>query len=162
ITFTVVQLLQSGLLNDWSERRVDPLYAARIARLRTRLTEAGTAALVVVLGSSRSDGGVIGAALENRIASQSRRPVIAFNLASGGCGPVMELVALRRLLRDGVRPAVMLVEVFPALLADSDDGAIEGRWLHHEEFPADDLARVGAAIRLPMDPSRLIWIRTLL
>ena len=117
LTLRLVQVLYSPLLVDWDQKTIDPLYADRIAHLRARVSTAGDAPIVTVLGSSKAARGILGAPLESHLAAASGRQTVAFNFACGGCGPVMETVVLQRLLRDGVHPALVLIEVFPALLA---------------------------------------------
>src|SRR5262249_33484984 len=46
---------------------------------------------------------------------------LLFNFALGGSGPLKELVCLRRLLREGVRPRLVCVELAPPLLARGND-----------------------------------------
>ena len=157
-TFVAAQLAYSPLLQDWNHQVVDSLYAARIAQLRMRLTDAGDAPLVISLGSSRIDQGVIGAALEARVERRIGRPVVAFNFACSGCGPVMQLVLLSRLLHDGIRPALVLVEVFPALLADGNEGPIEGRWLRSEQLSTEEHARI-VSLGIRDDAATPIWMR---
>src|SRR5262249_41752678 len=104
LTFGVVQVAYSPLIVEWDQKAIDPLYAERIARLQARLSTAGNAPLVIVLGSSRAAVGIVGAPLEAHLAAPGGRRPVAFNFACGGCGPVMETITLQRLLRDGIRP----------------------------------------------------------
>ena len=71
--------------------------------------------LVAVLGSSRT---ALGVKLANSLKPDSAddRSPIVFNLAVMGAGPVNELVCLRRLLAEGIRPERVLLEIHPLLL----------------------------------------------
>jgi hypothetical protein len=95
-------------------------YAQKIKRLRHRTEDGPTRPLtVVMLGSSRTVFGVKAGRLEKPLEEATGRPVVAFNFGMYGSGPVMNLVTLRRLLADGVRPDLVLIEVLPPLLCDS-------------------------------------------
>jgi hypothetical protein len=63
---------------------------------------------VIALGSSRVAMGL-------RAEATAHRPdaPLLFNFGLIGGGPIMELVCLRRLLADGIRPDLVLVEVWP-------------------------------------------------
>jgi hypothetical protein len=103
----------------------DPEYGKRVARLNARVSEHPDRPLVVVLGSSRAAMGVRPPAWEEVAADGA--PLL-FNMARIGGGPLFELLTLRRLLADGVRPAAVVVEYWPPLL--------------HEAGPFDERDRV--------------------
>jgi hypothetical protein len=111
----------------------DPEFAAKTDRLRACLAENPGRPLVVVLGSSRAALGFRPDVLD----AGRDRPVV-FNYAFTGAGPVMELVCLHRLLRAGVRPAELVVEVHPALL-NLDDRVGEEAWLNPTRMAWPDL-----------------------
>jgi hypothetical protein len=92
----------------------DPWYADKAARLRRRVGDAPDRPLtVVVLGSSRIAFGLRASELEPGLARLTGRPTVLFNFGVIGAGPLIELVMLRRLLGDGVRPDLLLVEILP-------------------------------------------------
>jgi hypothetical protein len=66
---------------------------------------------VLVLGSSRVQGGLRAGAL-----SRPTTGPVVFNFGMTSAGPVAELLCLRRLLADGLRPDHVFVEVLPAYL----------------------------------------------
>lgn len=67
--------------------------------------------LAVFIGSSRVEVGLS--------ADHLGVPrVVPYNLSQSGCGPAGELVNLRRLLRAGVKPDFLAVEVLPPVLGD--------------------------------------------
>jgi hypothetical protein len=105
----------------------DPYYAFKASRLRRRLGEAdasGTATgagrpeLVVMVGSSRASDGLRGRLIEGDLGRRLGRPVILFNFGIPGDGPMTELLNVERLLDDGVRPDLLLVEVLPSYLTE--------------------------------------------
>ncbi|MBY0459122.1 MAG: hypothetical protein K2V38_17440, partial [Gemmataceae bacterium] len=93
----------------------DPEYGMRRARLKARLREHPGRPLVLVVGSSRVCMGVKPDAWE---AARPRAPndPLLFNLGAVGAGPVAELIAVRRAVADGFRPAVVLLEYWPPVL----------------------------------------------
>jgi hypothetical protein len=98
----------------------DPPYWTKHRRLRQRL--AGTprpARTVVMLGSSRTAFALDGATVESAL----DRPTVVFNLGVYGAGPLTQRAYLRRMLADGVRPDLLLVEVLPVLLQDGPEPA---------------------------------------
>lgn len=107
----------------------DPLYGEKLQRLRARMERApeGTP-LVLVLGSSRALTGLNAQLLEKRLTESGRRPAVIYNFAVPGGGPVTELLLLHRLLDDGVRPDLLILEMWPVFFAET---AIAGNleWL---------------------------------
>jgi len=120
-SFALGQLALCALLNtSWRAR--DPEYGLRLRSLRARLAERAPAGpLVLFLGSSRVATGVRPALLAANRPAAGGGPV-AFNYALCNSGPIMELVCLRRLLADGVRPDCVFVEVWWSLAAPGGDG----------------------------------------
>lgn len=102
-------------MDCWNVALRDPLWGRKLAILRSRAAAEPDRPLVVVLGSSRT---ALGVKLENSLEldSATDRPPIVFNLAVMGAGPVNELVCLRRLLAEGIRPDRVLLEIHPLLL----------------------------------------------
>lgn len=86
----------------------DPEYGHRLRELKP--LAARSPKLLVVLGSSRVQMGL-------NPAEVSLDGVTVYNLSQAGCGPAGELLNLRRLLREGVRPDFLLVECLPPVLA---------------------------------------------
>jgi hypothetical protein len=113
---SVFVLIQLGLSLEVAALR-DPPYWYKLDRLKRRSAGPGQPLTIVMLGSSRTLHGLEAASLEAPLARQLGRPVVVFNFGLVGAGPLTELLTLRRLLADGVRPDVLLVEVLPPLLA---------------------------------------------
>jgi hypothetical protein len=111
LVFVGLQLTLNAVLDFARPELRDPEYGLKLQRLRQRLAEAPGRPLVIVLGSSRAAEGFRPAALPAGACPEGQ-PVV-FNFALMGSGPVMELVCLRRLLADGIRPDLVLVECWP-------------------------------------------------
>lgn len=109
------------LLDHGPARLRDPEYGKRLSRLHDRVAENPDRPLVLVLGSSRTAMGVRPGVLHDRSG-----PML-FNFALAGSGPVMELMAFRRAMDDGVKPATVLIEYWPAFLREDGAYAEEGR-----------------------------------
>ncbi len=93
----------------------DEEYGRRLDGLRARLRENPGRPLVVVVGSSRAAMAVCPRAWEEVRPGSATDPLV-FNLSRVGGGPLMNLLTLRRLYGDGVRPAAVLLEYWPPLL----------------------------------------------
>ncbi len=100
------------LLDYGPPRLRDPEYGKRLAVCKA--APPGRR-LVAVFGSSRVAYGLRPGVVAEWANMESGRPLVA-NLALAGSGPVMELMAFRRALADGLRPAAVLVEYWPAFL----------------------------------------------
>ena len=121
--FLLVQLaLDIFVVSRHPELR-DPEYATRLARLRERMAENPQRPLMVMLGSSRTVGSFIPEKLPAIYSSAGESPLV-FNFSHLGAGPGMNMVEARRLLRDGIRPKWMIVEVMPPQLNDGNQGIL--------------------------------------
>ena len=113
--------LQAGLavaVEGWLPELRDPFYVYKAARLRRRLATSRPRPLAVVMvGSSRTTFALKGGDVEPRLGEEVGEPVALYNFGLIGAGPLTELLTLRRLLADGVRPDLLLVEIHPCLLA---------------------------------------------
>jgi hypothetical protein len=95
----------------------DPEYGTKLARLRARLAErTNRGPLAVFLGSSRVGCGVRPEVLPASTWDGAEPVPMVFNFALTRSGPLWELLCLRRMLADGIRPDWVLVEVWPPLV----------------------------------------------
>ena len=93
----------------------DPEYGLRLTALRSKRAEHPRRKLAVVLGSSRTAMGIRPDVYETAVAEPDGAPLL-FNMSMTGAGPILQLIALRRLLEDGIRPDTILLEFWPALM----------------------------------------------
>jgi hypothetical protein len=112
----------------------DPEYGRRLAALKERMAEHPGRPVVVVIGSSRAALAVCPRVWEE---GRPAGPLL-FNLSRLGGGPLANLMTLRRLYADGVRPAGVVFEVWPPLLREEGPFA-ESVWLDPEKLYAADL-----------------------
>jgi hypothetical protein len=118
----------------------DPEYGARLKHLQHRIRQAPDRPLVVGLGSSRL---LTGLAADDLPPDRTTGPLF-FNMGITAAGPVNELIMLRRLLRDGIRPRGMIVEVLPRSLCfypgdpriQETVSAQRRTWKDHDLLPA--------------------------
>jgi hypothetical protein len=109
----------------------DPEYGRRLSRLQARQAENPGRPFVVALGSSRA-----AFALKPTAANAETGP-LAYNFALLGSGPMMQLMALRRLLYDGVTPAAVVLEYWPPFLREDGQFAEEARIDKHRLLTHD-------------------------
>ena len=102
--------LSAGMMWFFPQMR-DPEYGRKLLRLQARVAEHADRPLVVVLGSSRISMGL----RPGSIGDDPQSPLV-FNASLIGSGPLMELMCLRRLLADGVKPSAVVVEVWAPFL----------------------------------------------
>lgn len=115
----------------------DPVFGHKITRLKQRTTGPEPRPLtIVMLGSSRTVGGFKAGLLERPLAEACGRPVVVFNFGIHGAGPLIQLLNLQRILANGIRPDLLLVEVMPPLFA----GQVPLHELDEERVPTDRLA----------------------
>ncbi|MFL5245513.1 MAG: hypothetical protein ACJ8FY_25745 [Gemmataceae bacterium] len=121
--FLALQAASTVLLDCTCPELYDPEYQRRLATLRTRQDEAPERPLLFVLGSSRT-------ALAFRpeimpsLRSSPGVTVLPFNFSHYGAGPLFDLMQMRRLLAEGVRPSWLVVEVLPAYFTYDGDAWI--------------------------------------
>lgn len=127
--FAGLQLGLAVAIPRWLPELRDPFYGYKAARLRERLAVDPRPFTVVMLGSSRTIYGLRAGLLEERLTAALGRPTVVFNFGIFGAGPVTELLTLRRLLAEGLRPDLLLVEVLPALLGTYAGAPLEAHWL---------------------------------
>ncbi len=140
-TFAVCQLLLDWLIDTGLPQLRDPAYAVRIAAMKHRLTSAkktGQPELVVMLGSSRTANALRASQLEEMLSEQAGHPVLVQNLGEPGGGPMTELLYFGRLLHEGIRPDLLLIEVLPLFL-DRTAGSSE-IWIEADRLSGHDFA----------------------
>ena len=124
----------------------DPFYAHKLTPLRRVWADlavthpTGPKNLAVVLGSSRVGNGLSGATVADGVSATLGERWTVFNLAAPGAGPLYELMSLRRVLAEGIRPDFVLVEVFPMQLSAPPDDTVmyESTYLRTERLSLSD------------------------
>lgn len=94
---------------------LDREYEVRRSLLADRIAEAPDRPVVLVIGSSRIGAGFMPERCTGLGDGGGRAPIV-FNYSALEAGPRMNLMQLHRALRDGVRPAALVVELAPIFL----------------------------------------------
>jgi hypothetical protein len=103
-------------LDGWHPEVYDVEYASRLATLRARQAEAPGRPLLLAVGSSRTVMSFTPELLPP-LRTAGGADCLPFNFGHIGAGPIMNLMQLRRMLADGVRPDWLLLEVMPSYLS---------------------------------------------
>ena len=111
--------------HSWASVR-DPEYDGKRKRLADLQNTAPDHPLVLFLGSSRTDMGFCAGRVTTNIQDRS---AVVFNFGMSGGGPLLESLCLRRLLADGVRPDLLVLEVLPPTLNQPGAHPVEEDWL---------------------------------
>ncbi len=118
----------------------DPVYAdkeRKLARLERSLPP--DRSLVLFLGTSRTANAFNAGLTQAVLSANFDKPVAAFNWGLPASGPIMHLLHLKRMLADGHRPTVLLLEILPATLAELPDGPMEARFTDGVGFEWSEL-----------------------
>lgn len=139
----------------------DPVYADKERRLR-RLERAAPpgATRVMLLGTSRT-GFAYAAGRTQRAAEDAGIPAVAFNFGIPGAGPVANRLSLSRLIADGHKPDLLILEVLPPLLADLPGGPLEARIITGDTLSRDEIAAADH-YGMPTERLRKQWRRAAL
>lgn len=122
----------------------DPEYGRKMLRLQARLEEHPGRPVVLILGSSRAAMGIRPEVIETDpvtaayFSDRGESPPLVFNYSLVGSGPLMELMCLRRLLEDGVRPDAIILEIWPPFL-NQDGPQLEEHRIDLNRLRFDDL-----------------------
>jgi hypothetical protein len=132
----------------------DPEYGRRIVSLKQRMAENPGRPLVLVIGSSRVSMGLRPSAWEENRPDRPGQPdPLIFNMSLVGSGPLMELMCLRRVYADGVRPDAVVLEYWPPFLRE-DGPYFEPDRIDHARLAEGDRPLVREYFR---DPDAIEW-----
>ena len=108
-------------LGTWGPEGRDPEFGLRLRNLRARLAERSLPQpQVIVLGSSRVSVGLRPEGLAV-VAEPGTHPAVVFNFGLFATGPIRELVTLERLLRAGIHPRSIIIEIWPPMFEMETD-----------------------------------------
>jgi hypothetical protein len=117
-SFVFLQLGLALSIETWLPELRDPTYGVKLHILNDRIEARPVRPpTVVMVGSSRVEYGLLGQPLEEQLAPQLGTRPIAFNFGVAAASSITELVMTRRLLSEGVRPDLLLIEVLPLYLS---------------------------------------------
>jgi hypothetical protein len=151
-----IVVLHLGLVGIYARFWInDPIYAHRARLLKRCLAQIEDSPFIVVaFGTSRVGEGFDAKRIEPIISKGTGRRCVVFNFGFPGIGPMAELVYLRRLLDDGVRPDRVIVEAYAGNLANRGGlpaefnslsgerlSTRESRSLRHYGYPCENVER---------------------
>ena len=142
VAAATVLLLHVGLVvaAEYSLYLRDPVYADKERKLaRIERTLPPGSPVVVYVGTSRTGNGFDAGMAQEALTETLERPVGAFNFGTPASGPVTHLLHVKRLLADGHRPALLLLEIHAPMFADYPDGPYETRFSDGTVFGWDEL-----------------------
>ena len=132
--FLLLQLGLGAVIEGWRPELRDPTFEIKYRQLTRLLSKhRQPPATIVFLGSSMTASGVDAGRMEGSLASSLGRPVVSYNLGINGNGPLSHLIHMERLLRRGLRPDVVCIEISP-LMCDAGQSRLD-----IERFPANVL-----------------------
>lgn len=134
-SFILLQII-AGLALDYFPSIRDPEFAGHSDRLKSLVADAPDRPLVIMLGSSRTALGFQAGSL-NR--SDDGPPVTAYNLGLMAGGAHSDLMALQRLLVEGIRPDHVLVEIFPLFFNQPHGRSLEEIWFAGGRLSATEM-----------------------
>jgi len=131
----------------------DPVYAAKLNCLETQRRQSPDSEAIVVLGSSRVICGMHGKEVQEAFPPEHPVTVCNFGVTAGG--PIMSRLHLERLLEQGIRPDVVVIEVLPALLTRGFEG------VETLQYPVEryQLREHAYAVHWGVQPDRLTPVR---
>jgi hypothetical protein len=151
--FSLLQLAFTVVMDGWHPEFYDPEYDVRLQMLRQRMAEAPDRRLLLFIGSSRTVSAFRPEILPPFQPSSGPQPLV-FNFSHLASGPAMNYVLLNRLLRDGIHPRWLVVELMlPCLSRESYSVAVESAsWYDlpvlHRCVPLDKVYTVFLRTRL--------------
>ncbi len=129
VAYVVLQLglgaaIQTGLVEPYKTDTY--LYRANHVRIRVE-RESDCPFVFAMVGSSRVMNGFKGSVLEEPLRERVDRPAIVANFGARGAGHIYSCFTLKQLVKDGIRPDFVLIELFPLHL--SEHFRLERQWL---------------------------------
>ena len=128
------------IASEYSHYLRDPVYSDKERKLaRIERTLPPGSPVVVFVGTSRAGNGFDAGRAQTVLSTALGRPVGAFNFGTPASGPVTHFLHVQRLLADGHRPALLMLEIHAPVLAELPDGPLEGRFADGTVFSWDEL-----------------------
>ncbi len=153
-------MLQVGFyypLSHWWPQLQDVEFGSKLANLRRQEAQCSPGQpLILALGSSMTAMAFRPEVLETLQPGLPDAPAV-FNLAMNSCGVVVDVLCLRRLLADGIRPDWLLVEASPHFLTFESNRVQQGAFLPLHRVQFQDLATLERYEPQPGNLRRQWW-----
>jgi hypothetical protein len=159
VLYAVAQLALTATLDRWQSSTAESVWHKKRKRLGELAAAEPDRPLLVMLGSSRTEGAFQAGRL-NGLPGPGGKPLLAYNLGVPATGPLHELLYLRELLDAGIRPRVLLVEYLVPLLNEPQRGLTsEEGWIEVPRLSAAHLMRIWPYLTHPARVRRQ-WIES--
>jgi hypothetical protein len=140
--YAVAQAGLFAVMDRWHPMQFERVYRHKWRQLRRLTARAPGRPLVVMLGSSRTDGAFEAGRLSGTPGPDGRT-LLAYNFGVPAAGPIHEYLYLREMLDAGIRPRLLLVEFLPPLLNEPHKALIsEERWTSAPWISLSQLVRM--------------------
>ena len=117
----------------------DPQYSMKYGLLRDRIAENPGKPLWLVVGTSRTDHGLRPSLIENK--TQTGGTPLIFNFGMSGSDLFRQYICIKRILKDGVKPQRIGIEILPPLLSQEESYfittkslVVRARWNELDDF----------------------------
>jgi len=132
-------LLLGMYLTQGHPELCDPEFHFRLRDLRARVSEAPERPLALALGSSRVAFGLRPASVMKQAEDGDTPEPILFNFAMLGVGPVGECLVLHRVMKMGIKPKWVFIEVYAPFLLQTgftnEEGILFRRDMYWSDLP---------------------------
>jgi hypothetical protein len=126
--YALAAVVLDAIMDRWCPAPFEQVYRTKWAEFCQMTAQAPDRPVVVMLGSSRTDGGFEARRLDG-LPAPDGRPLLAYNFGVPAAGPIHEYLYLRQMLERGIRPRLLLVEFLPPLFNDGRSRLIsEENW----------------------------------
>ncbi|MFO0802779.1 MAG: hypothetical protein U0791_06600 [Gemmataceae bacterium] len=115
----------------------DPGYSDKAIRLARQEAANPAGPRIVMLGTSRTAAAFHAGKLREQLGEG-----VVFNFGIPASGPVTHITYLKRLLAEGHKPDLLILEVLPPSLADLPDGPLESRFFFGDRLRHSELDSV--------------------
>jgi Protein of unknown function (DUF1574) len=138
--FVLFANISLGIAAELYTRIRDPFYGDKLVKLQAKLKNDPNSSIIMI-GSSRTGFAFHGLRIEERFRERGEN-IVAFNFGIPASGPITHCLYLKRLLKDGVKPKLLLLELLPSMLVEGDSGPQEKLFLFGDRLTYRELSEV--------------------
>ncbi len=137
--YALAVLVLNVIMDRWCPAPFEGLYRIKWEQLQQFAETSTGRPLVVMLGSSRTDGAFKAGRLDG-MPGPDGRPLAAYNFGIPAAGPMHEYQYLLDMLEHGIRPRLLLVEFLPPLFTEphshliSEENWVAPDWMSMHQF----------------------------
>jgi hypothetical protein len=159
LTWYVVVLVAFAVALNYWHPTIHTGGIVKLDQLRRVAAQAPDRPLLVMLGSSRTDG-LFQASRLNGLPTSTGQPLLAYNFGVPMYGAMREWYCLRQLVAAGIRPRLLLLEVVAPFVNESHKGlASEENWIRPQWLDLSELLFLRGYVRCP-GPMCAEWLKS--